>query len=950
MMKKMYKKPLAIILVILLLMTCFPQISSAEDGEKKSSNGVITGFAPLEKDEYSFEGEPTAEQLTEGLPETMDVFLDGSQEAVAIPVSWQPVEDYEDTDFYYYSLKPVWSDQYTLSEDLNELWDVPWITLFKLEPEEEEVEQIVEEEDAQLIYTEEEGAIEAEGKSTADSVSGIIKKVLGSEVYAGTQTNTDKIYQYLTDSMGLNKAAACGVMANIYAESGMSPINLENTYNTLLGLSDEEYTDRVDAGKGEYTTDSGERRNFKTDSCGYGLCQWTSFGRKTNLLEMVLDENVSIGDIETQLKYLEYELENSYPQVYVTLKNVPNNAQGVFLAASEFCLAFEVPANTYATSLSRGKTALTTYWSDYGGSLPSSSESFLGICGYTYPVSVKEGDGIAVSGYAISNYEITSIKAEIVDKDTDKVLYSKAASPNANIYNLSNFDDAIKFSALDKGNYSYILSAVDKQGKCIYKSHDFKVDASENVKRGVLIKDEREEQNGNEADASKTYSITFELDGGVINSGIITEYTYGTEVVLPEDVKKDGYRFEGWYTNPNFDGAAVTKINKTETGNKTYYAKWEKMSAPTITSNNLPDGEVGSEYSYALEATGDGSIKWSIESGELPDGLELSNNIIEGTPVKKGESNFQIRASNGIGEDDYKSFTITINEKQSNQEEGENDSESGSADSEGQTQWESVMDELGQLQNGNTTTVQLEYGSALPKEILDVIAKKDITLELVVNNTYKWLVDGAELELSSDTIPDLIDFYIGEGTIPQSKLDALEGDPVFDFSIAHDGEFGFTALLSINLGQELAGKWANIYYYNEDEELEFVDSAKIDENGYAEIPFEHASQYALAVDEEKHTASIAGTVNDGQSSNIQQQNETDSNHAGLQNKDDSTEAIANAEENAQKMSAYGVNSADKAVTTGDNTNIFPWIVVMLITLAVLIMVALSGRKCLYRKK
>lgn len=51
-------------------------------------------------------------------------------------------------------------------------------------------------------------------------------------------------------------------MGNLYAESGLLPNNLENTYSTKFGLSDAEYTAQVDSGI--YT-------NFVKDSAGYGL-------------------------------------------------------------------------------------------------------------------------------------------------------------------------------------------------------------------------------------------------------------------------------------------------------------------------------------------------------------------------------------------------------------------------------------------------------------------------------------------------------------------------------------------------------------------------------------------------------------------------------------------------------------------------------------------------------
>ena len=74
----------------------------------------------------------------------------------------------------------------------------------------------------------------------------------------------------------------------------------------------------------------------------------------------------------------------------------------------------------------------------------------------------------------------------------------------------------------------------------------------------------------------QTYTVTLNKNGGTVNEGDVTSYTYGTEKTLPTDVTKTGYTFGGWYENSNCTGTAVTKITETDTGAKTYYAKWIK--------------------------------------------------------------------------------------------------------------------------------------------------------------------------------------------------------------------------------------------------------------------------------------------------------------------------------------------------------------------------------------
>ena len=84
-----------------------------------------------------------------------------------------------------------------------------------------------------------------------------------------------------------------------------------------------------------------------------------------------------------------------------------------------------------------------------------------------------------------------------------------------------------------------------------------------------------------------TYAVTLHTNGGTINNGNVTGYTYGVGATLPTDVTRTGYTFKGWYGNENLTGNPVTAISNTETGNKEYWAKWE---ANTYTVTFDPNG------------------------------------------------------------------------------------------------------------------------------------------------------------------------------------------------------------------------------------------------------------------------------------------------------------------------------------------------------------------------
>ena len=73
---------------------------------------------------------------------------------------------------------------------------------------------------------------------------------------------------------------------------------------------------------------------------------------------------------------------------------------------------------------------------------------------------------------------------------------------------------------------------------------------------------------------TNTYNVTLNTNGGTINSGNVTSYTYTEGATLPTDISKLGHSFGGWYDNANFNGNAITSISANETGDKTFWAKW----------------------------------------------------------------------------------------------------------------------------------------------------------------------------------------------------------------------------------------------------------------------------------------------------------------------------------------------------------------------------------------
>ena len=129
-----------------------------------------------------------------------------------------------------------------------------------------------------------------------------------------------------------------------------------------------------------------------------------------------------------------------------------------------------------------------------------------------------------------------------------------------------------------------------------------------------------------------TYAVTLHPNGGTINSGNVTGYTYGVGATLPtaDDMTYTGHTFKGWYDNENLTGSPVTAIGGTGTGNKEYWAKWE-INQYTITvkpENGKADITITQDYGTNITAPADPTREGYTFMGwdrEIPETMPAEN-------------------------------------------------------------------------------------------------------------------------------------------------------------------------------------------------------------------------------------------------------------------------------------------------------------------------------------
>ena len=185
-------------------------------------------------------------------------------------------------------------------------------------------------------------------------------------------------------------------------------------------------------------------------------------------------------------------------------------------------------------------------------------------------------------------------------------------------------------------------------------------------------------------------------------------------------------------------------------------------------------------------------------------------------------------------------------------------------DSSGREGWDAIRAEAEKTAaapEGGTVAVDMNGAVSVPGSIFTAVRGKDVTLSFDMGSGVTWRVNGKDItaEIAGST-----DFSVtaDAGAIPKELLAETAGGLAhLEISLAHEGAFGFTATLTLRIAgrdgngiaigssgtaAEYTGMYANLFYYNPDHRsLEFVCAGQIREDGTADLPFMHASDYTV---------------------------------------------------------------------------------------------------------
>ena len=256
--------------------------------KKKDEKKLIVGYVQVGAQasiHFEMGEKPSLAQLQQQFPSQLDVYFLGEKKPQTVSVTWESYsDDYNSTNLNYYFFTPHFDpDKYEVKA-LNLQEDSPYIEVI------------------QNAFTYE--MIES----------------------APPKENEAAVVQFCKEKLKLNTAATCGVLANIYCESG-----------------------------------------FRTNAIGdggtsVGICQWHN-SRWTNLRRFAPDDWQTL---EGQLRFMRKELHSGYRATLDYLRNVTDDEQGAYDAAYYWCLHYEMPDRILSRSTTRGYLAKNVYWKRYG--------------------------------------------------------------------------------------------------------------------------------------------------------------------------------------------------------------------------------------------------------------------------------------------------------------------------------------------------------------------------------------------------------------------------------------------------------------------------------------------------------------------------------------------------------------------------------------------------------
>lgn len=249
-----------------------------------------------------------------------------------------------------------------------------------------------------------------------------------------------------------------------------------------------------------------------------------------------------------------------------------------------------------------------------------------------------------------------------------------------------------------------------------------------------------------------------------------------------------------------------------------------------------------------------------------------------------------------------------------------------------------IIDEVKKTPAGKTVEVDMGQASVVPEEVLESIKGKDVTVNLNMG-AYTWSINGKDIK-SLDLKSIDLEVKFDSDAVPSKLIKDLAGDqPVKKLSLTHNGDFGFKANLTFNIGKEYEGKYGNLYYYDSEGRLVFMNAGKIDANGNVGLSFSHASEYVIVIADKVATENNTNdeTNNTDNTPNGSQPDET-------KGKGGKADTVKPAVKPADTTKTNTAKTDSKTPNTGDSTNNNAFVMLLLVSGVAIALIAWNRKR------
>ena len=855
----MKKRKIALLCLCMAGVLFCNSMSAFATENTESEVRVITGFEELEDNCIVLDERGTQEELIEQMPESLVVELDGEEEE-EISVTWESEDDYDETNYDYYEFFPCWDDEkYVLSEDLDSYWDVPCMQvvapakmseeeLAYIEEAKEELKELLEEETVlALVYLCDKYGLKEEADGDSDTLieltTGTTVEIRGvvidkarniwyqvacpfeEETYIGYVERSNLAYsnesflEWEAEYMSSYMAMMISTFSRSYPDVDTFPESYQEALTELKEKHPKWIFVRQDVNLEWEDVIEGE---------SYGARNVISNRKPDAYLDGDWGQGYSYASDEAIAYYMDprnflddtsvFQFEQlTFNHSYHTTGAVQLMLKGTFMQGElpnedmSYAEAFyEVGADL---KVSPFHLASRVYQEQNPGTSPLISGTYKGYEGY---------------------YNYFNIGAS-GDDDKEVIVaglsYAKDAGWNTRYKSIKGGAKVIASYYILKGQDTLYLQKFNVDGR--YNSY-FTHQYMQNIV----------------APASESYKIK----QAYVNSGTV-ENSFVFKIPVYREMPEEACPVPGTVVKatPTPTQTATPTATPTPTASPTPKATATPTASPTPKATETPTPTpkataTASSTPKATEtptptpkATATASSTPKATEAPTPEATETptENQLI---PVLPQPTNKPDSALNKQQE------TTTVSEETATESPTATpESSNNTQNSEAQTTQSTEP-----AKEQKTVVMTMEENTKVYAETLEKIKEEGTEMVLAMNEEVTWTINGSEI--TSDTLTD-IDFAVtvGSSEIPEEKLTELvEGEEKYvEMSLAHEGEFGFDAVLTISLENAIPGEYANLFYYNEStEEFEFLCAAPIGEDNNAAFNFKHASDYVIVISEQ----------------------------------------------------------------------------------------------------